>query len=93
MEGGKFLSNEHPKISGFELALRKLLSKMDKAVWSMGKIVLPFRVETEMDITHPFWEDVEVRMLYVGLKASQDAYTQSVEKQNLVKSFQLHRHH
>lgn len=74
------MTSFHPKLGGFEMALRQLRSTMEDEVWVSARIVLPFAVETELVITPLFWRDLEVRLIYLDARAAQDEYTTTTRR-------------
>lgn len=65
----------HPKVVGFQQALKQLRSRMSQIVESVAKISLPFPVQTHIDSKHNLnWKGTTVRMVYIELKAVVEEY-------------------
>lgn len=65
----------HPKILGFEAALKNLRENCTESVHSTAQIGLPFSVESHIDGKYNIgWREDSTRMLYVDLKATVDEY-------------------
>lgn len=75
----------HPKMIGFEMALKELRSRSSDLVESVARIPLPFPVQSHIDASYNLaWKDSEAKMVYVDLKAFIEDY--SVQKNK--KSFE-----
>lgn len=68
------LSDVHPKILGFETALKGLRANCNENVLSYGRIGLPFTVEPNFLQHNIGWRDNSSRVLYVDLRALVDDY-------------------
>lgn len=72
---GNGLSDVHPKILGFESALKMLRTNRIDAVRSTARIGLPFTVQPNLNGQHNLaWRDNSTRMVYLDLKAVVDDY-------------------
>lgn len=80
MNRSEYITEHHPKIGGFETALRRLRASVGEDIKSIANISLPCAVETTIDEEPLLWEDSGVRILYVDMKAAIDAYATSRPK-------------
>lgn len=75
LQNSNTISEQHPKIGGFEECLRKRRPTMDDDVLSVANIPLPCAVETTIEEEPLWWEDSGVRIVYVDMKSALDAYS------------------
>lgn len=65
----------HPKVVGFQQALKQLRSRSSQEVESVAIIALPFAVQTHIESKYNLcWKGTTVRMVYIDLKAVMEQY-------------------
>ena len=73
--GDGSLTEVHPKVLGFQSALKSLREKCNDNVQSVAHIGLPFTVESHIDQKHKIgWREDSTRIVYIDLKALVDDY-------------------
>ena len=74
-DGDDRMRDHHPKLNGFEEALKSLRSRMTELIESTARIPLPFPVQTHFESKRNLlFQECGVRMLYVDLKAFVEDY-------------------
>lgn len=74
-QGGDHIEAYHPKIVGFQNALKSLRKQASDNVESTVRIPLPFAVQTHIDAKYNLaWRDSTVRIVYLELKAILETY-------------------
>lgn len=72
----------HPKVVGFQLALKQLRKRNSDMVESVARIMLPFPVQAHVRSHHNMaWVESSVRMVYLDLMAVVDEYAHENNKE------------
>lgn len=74
--GPEKIESYHPKLTGFENALKAYREHCKDDVVSTARISLPFQVETHIHAKYNLgWRDSTARMVYVDLKGHEEHYS------------------
>ena len=79
MERHRGVTEEHPKLGGFETAMRLLRETRSSPIKSVANIPLPFKVETEVTVEALYFDDCSC-IAYVDLKSALDRYSNTTKK-------------
>lgn len=85
----KKMFTDHPKMSGFQTALRRVQSSIEDDVKSVANIVLPFAVETSFREEPLYWDDTGVPTIVINMTSALDDCSNSTSSKMFTSMIQF----